>query len=282
MKAFWITLLVLVLLVVLAGAGLMSYLGMIPRDHIDSRPPALPEFSVPAVLVFNKTNGFIHHDAIPAADTMLSELSEQLGMQVYITDNGAVHNLKDLAKFSLIIWNNVSGDVLSMEQRTALRSWIEQGGGWIGLHAAGGDPEYAWEWYVQTLVRAQFIGHPMFPQFQDADLYAKTAGHRFTKHLPSPWRVSQEEWYAFSENPADKGSEVLLTIDEASYRPKGETWFGMVDSMPGEHPLAWRHHVGAGRVVYSALGHTAQTYSLPTYRQFITAAMQWARADPSE
>ena len=263
-------------LLVVAGYGYMSYYGMKPRADYETVAPELPEFKRPTILVFNKTNGFIHREGIPAADAMLKEVADSLGWDVFITKNGAVHNAEDLKRFKLVVWNNVSGDVLTEDQRAAFKGWLEQGGGWLGFHGTGGDPEYQWRWYVDVLIGAQFVGHTMEPQFQDADVYAASKDEHLTEHLPAPWNIKQEEWYAFDKNPRNKGYDILLTIDEESYITKGKTLFDMVDNMEGEHPLAWRHNVGEGKAFYSSIGHTAPTYSLPEYRELVKKAMQWA------
>lgn len=281
MKILKISLLVLLGLALAGGLALYLFLksmGFIQREDFETVPPVISEFDQPAVLIFNKVNGFVHEEALPAADAMFTELAAQNGWDVFITNNGAVHNAEDLAKFKLVVWNNVSGDVLTEAQREDLKSWLEHGGGWLGVHASGGDPSYRWEWYVEELVGAQFLGHTMEPQFQDAELNAGDAGQELTSHLPAPWRVPGEEWYAFERNPRYNGSEIVLTIDESSYITKGKTMFG-IDRMPGEHPMAWRHAIGDGRAFYSAIGHTAATYSIPEYQEFLSRAMRWAAGE---
>lgn len=281
MKILKISLLVLLGLALAGALAVYLYLksiGIIQREDFDTVPPTVTDFAKPAVLIFNKVNGFVHKDALPAADAMFTDLAAQNGWDVFITNNGAIHNPEDLARFKLVVWNNVSGDVLLEDQRAALRSWIEGGGGWLGVHASGGDFSYRWDWYVNTLVGAQFVGHTMDPQFQDADLYTADSGEELTNHLPNPWRVPQEEWYAFDRNPRDGGYEILLTIDEESYITVGEGMVGS-DSMAGEHPMAWRHNVGQGRALYSAIGHQAATYSIPEYREFLSSAMRWVAGE---
>lgn len=274
-RSLWTLLAVLLMLAAIAYYQLRS-MGVIPRYDYDTQPPAVPQFSKPAVLVFSKTNGFIHKEAIPVAKSVFSNLISEQGWQPYLTDNAAVHSAELLAKFDVIIWNNVSGDVLTEPQRAALQQWLENGGGWLGVHAAGGDPRYRWSWYVDTLLGAQFIGHTMHPQFQDAEVLVTDPELAITRHLPSPWTIAQEEWYAFAANPRDKGYEILLSLDESSYRVKGESLFGN-DHMDGEHPIAWRHRLGQGRVLYSAIGHRADTYRLAAYQQFLREAMHWLR-----
>ena len=113
----------------------------------------LPTFKRPAVLVFNRTNGFRHDEAIPAADRVFSELAAENGWDVFVTDDAEVHEPDALDKFQLVVWNNVSGDVLTLKQRESLRRWLESGGGWLGIHASGGDLSYDWDWYVDDLYK---------------------------------------------------------------------------------------------------------------------------------
>jgi len=254
--------------------------GFLTPDVYEVTAPQLPGFTRPAVLVLNKTNGFIHKEAIPAADAMLKRITEENGWDIYITDNAATHNFDVLDKFDLVVWNNVSGDVLTDEQRASFKQWLSNGGGWVGFHGTGGDSEYQWRWYVDTLIGAQFVGHTMNPQFQDADVLVTDKTLALTSHLSTPWRIAQEEWYAFDQNPRDKGYEIVLTIDESSYITKGETRVGN-DHMEGEHPLAWHHRIGDGKVFYSSIGHQAATYSLPEFQQLMANAMAWAMAEGS-
>ncbi|MBB3047924.1 hypothetical protein FHR99_002190 [Litorivivens lipolytica] len=270
----------LVLLIALLGYGYyqLKANGIIPRKIYETEAPVVSVFDKPAILVFTKTNGFIHKDAIPVAKQVLGELIVAEGWIVYQTDNGAIHTPELLEKFDAIVWNNVSGDVLTADQREALKQWIENGGGWLGIHASGGDFSYEWDWYVDTLIGAQFIGHTMDPQFQDADVMVADKTVELTSHLPDPWSVKQEEWYAFDQNVREKGYEILLTLDESSYITQGETWIGN-DRMPGEHPIAWRHKLGQGRVLYSAIGHQPHTYKVPEYQTFLTKALHWVRGE---
>ena len=166
-------LLAMLVLAIVAG-GLVIYelrsTGLLRSPVYDEVAPTIPALQRPAVLVLSKTNGFIHKEALPAASAMLDELARENGWHLYQTENAATHNASDLARFDVVVWNNTSGDILTPAQRMAFKSWILAGGNWLGLHAAGGDPSYDWEWYVDTLLGAQFFGHTMSPQFQDANV----------------------------------------------------------------------------------------------------------------
>jgi len=236
--------------------------------------PALPDdLASPAILVFSKTNGFRHEEAIPAANALFAGFAEADGWGFYQTENGATFTPENLARFDAVVFNNVSGDVFTPEQREAFRAFVENGGGFVGIHGSGGDNSYAWEWYVDELIGAQFIGHPMDPQFQQATLKVEGASHPATALLPREWQRT-DEWYSFEASPRAKGHNVLLTIDEASYSPVG--LFGSDLHMGEDHPMAWWHCQGDGRAFYSALGHTPESYEEGEHIAMLLGATRWA------
>ncbi len=240
----------------------------------ETTPPALPsDIKRPAILVFSKTNGFRHEEAIPAANALFTDVAKANGWGFFQTENGATFNPDILAKFDAVVFNNVSGDVFTPAQRAALKTYLENGGGYLGIHGAGGDMSYAWNWYVDNLIGAQFIGHPMAPQFQKANVHVEDKAHPATTGLPAIW-ARTDEWYSFSASPRTKGYNILATLDEASYSPKGP--FGQKLAMGKDHPIAWWHCTGKGRSLYSALGHQASAYSEPEYHQMLTGAVKWA------
>lgn len=98
-------------------------------------------------------------EAIPAADRMFSELAAENRWDVFVIDNAGAHSPDILGKFQLVVWNNVSGDVLTTDQRESLLQWLDAGGGWAGVHGSSGDLSYDWDWYVNALIGAQFHGH---------------------------------------------------------------------------------------------------------------------------
>lgn len=243
----------------------------------DTTPPELPaHFNQTAILVLSKTNGYRHTDAIAAANTMFEEVARARGWSIYFTENGAIANQRQLARFDAIVFNNVSGDVFTEEQRQAVRDYVEGGGGFVGIHGSGGDPSYAWDWYVQNLIGAQFIGHPMppsSPQFQEATVHVEDNTHPSTRHLPENW-VRTDEWYSFAESVRREGYHVLASLDESTYTP-GQLG-PRVLAMGDDHPIMWWHCEQSGRAFYSALGHRAETYADLSYRQTLEGAVAWA------
>lgn len=281
-KWLWIALGIIVLIVaivVIQGVLRARSMGFLRSPVFETVPPEVPAMERPAVLLFSKTNSFIHKEAIPAARALLGAMGVERNWSVFLSDNGAIHNREDLAKFDVIVWNNVTGDVLTTEQRSAMRTWLEQGGGFVGLHGAGDNSHEAWPWYQQTIIRANFIGHPLDPQFQEATVRLESPIDPSVAGLPTEWRRT-DEWYSFDKSPRAPDVTVVATLDESTYDP-GE-FFGEELGMGGDHPIIWKHCIGEGRVYYSAMGHTAESYEEPEYQDVLRRAIEWAgRLDDS-
>lgn len=238
----------------------------------ETEPPALPALEdKPSVLVFSKTGSFIHKEAIPAAEAMFRRLAEKNGWSVFVTENGAVHNPGDLAKFDVIVWNNATGDLLNEEQQNALVNYLENGGGWIGIHGAG-DTSSSWQWQNEVLIGAEFIGHPMNPQFQEARVVIENPSDPVMHHLGSEW-YRTDEWYSYAESPRKPGRTILATLDESTYSP---IFFKEDISMGDDHPIVWKQCVGSGRALYSAMGHTAESFSEQKHVEMLENAVLWA------
>lgn len=236
----------------------------------------IPTFTLepgkPALLVFEKINGFKDTPSVDAAHAALEAMAARKGYSIVFTDKGGAFNAKTLAQFDAVLWNNISGDVLTLSQRTAFQDFLAKGGGYIGLHGSAGDPTYFWDWYPDTLIGARFAGHPMDPQFQEARVVVH-GDHALTAGLPTEWRMT-DEWYAFKTNPKSSGAKVLLSLDESTYGHKDRA--GRDLSMGGDHPIAWTKCIGKGRMFYSAIGHMPDTYSHPINLRVMENGLDWA------
>jgi type 1 glutamine amidotransferase len=234
----------------------------------------VPTFTLPAgrprLLLFEKINGFRDGPSVDAAREALMAMAKRKGWSMVVTDKGGAFNPATLRKFDAVIWNNISGDVLSLSQRRAFQDYLARGGGFVGMHGSAGDPVYFWDWYADTLIGARFKGHPQKPQFQEAGIAVNTA-HPLAGALPAEWRMT-DEWYSFRTNPRAAGADVLLTLDESSYQPVGMM---NQDLRMGDHPLAWTNCVGKGRMFYSAIGHMPETYSQPQHVALLESAIGW-------
>jgi type 1 glutamine amidotransferase len=236
----------------------------------DSVPPEIPADikGQNTILIFSKTNGYREEPAIHASNDALAAIAKKRGWPAFVTENAAVMNADQLGRFKLAIWNNTSGDVLTEPQRAAFKAWLENGGAFVGTHGTGGDPSYVWPWYPETLIGAQFTSHS---SQQLGTIRIEDTKSPITQGLPALWqRTVRDEWYAFKDNPRSKpGFHILAVADETTYDPGRST-------MGTDHPMVWTHCIGKGTVFYSAIGHSAETYSEPNHLRLLENAIAWA------
>ena len=139
------------------------------------------------------------------------------------------------------------------------------------VHGALGTRYRYWNWYTDVLFLGRFVGHPMFPQFQEATVVIEDPDHPATRHL-GPTLVHEDEWYTFEKSAREHGAHVLATLDETTYDPSA---FGEDLSM-GDHPIVWLRCVGRGRALYAAPGHQAAAYAEGEFAELLDGAVAWA------
>ena len=89
----------------------------------DHDPPVLPADLKPGgILIYSKTNGFREEAGVQASDAALAAICHERGWPYYVTENAAIMNKEQLAKFKVVVWNNNSGDTLLPEQREAFKT----------------------------------------------------------------------------------------------------------------------------------------------------------------
>lgn len=224
--------------------------------------PAVTE-NTPRVLVFTKTAGF-RHDSIPDGIKAITEMGAKNGFAVDASEDAGQFSDTNLARYKVVIFLNTTGDVLDARQEDAFESYVQHGGGFVGVHAAT-DTEYDWAWYTK-LVGAQFASHPAI---QEAVVNVSDREHSSTKQLPAKWKRT-DEWYNFRDHPTEKaGGElrILATLDEATYEG---------GSMPASHPVIWCQEFDGGRAWYTALGHTKESYAEENFLKMLLGGIQWA------
>ena len=279
----WILIALLVVVIVLAvWIGPKAYSALHPSREHDKVAPAVPaSFPHPAALVFSKTNGFRHDEAIAAGGPMFRELAARQGWSIYETENGAVFSPDVLSRFKAVVFSNASGDMLANDQRTALQNWIEAGGGFVGIHAAGDSSHKDWGWYYNQVIGTNFVGHSLWPHLAMATVHVEAAGHPAMAGLPAVWN-REDEWYSFDKSVRGKeGFRVLATLDESTYERGGPGSDKL--TMGKDHPIIWSHCQAKGRVLYSALGHTGESFAEAPFRTLVTNAVTWAmRPEPCD
>ncbi|GAA2072533.1 ThuA domain-containing protein [Actinomadura alba] len=235
----------------LAAAGLVT-----AADHQATANAAAPAFEV---LVFSKTAGF-RHDSIPAGQQAIRDLGAANNFGVTTTEDANAFTTANLARYKAVVFLSTTGDVLNGTQQSAFESYVNGGGGYVGVHAAA-DTEYDWPYYGQ-LVGAWFRSHPAI---QQATIRVEDRSHPATAHLGATWQRT-DEWYNYRTNPRGT-SRVLMSLDESSYSG---------GDMGGDHPITWCRAQAAGRSFYTGLGHTQQSYADGAFRNVLLGGIRYA------
>jgi len=249
-----------------------------PAAYDQTRPEITKWMQQPAILVFSKTNGWRHNEGIAGADKFFVEMSRDKGFGIFTTVNAAVFNAEDLARFDVVVFNNATGDTLSIEQEQAFQAWLEAGGAWIGLHGSGDNTHADWSWYANGLVGPTFTGHPLTPHFNVVRVETLDPAHPIMAGAPSVWQ-HDDEWYFFDSHPKDYGLRPLAGIHESDFAPTGADVENLANwamgDAPADHPIIWVGCPGDGRAFYSAIGHSDLSYEVETYRRILDNAFEW-------
>ncbi|NJC27765.1 ThuA domain-containing protein [Neolewinella antarctica] len=213
-----------------------------------------------SLLVFTKTATF-RHPSITEGVAALYQMSRAQNWTMTVTEDAYHFTDAKLRSYDAVVFLSTTGDILNDEQQDAFVKYVNNGGGFVGIHAAS-DTEHDWPWYG-GLIGGQFKHHP---KVQEAHLNVHhETRHPAVAHLGQEW-VKEDEWYNF-KNPIPNNISVLLDLDESTYEGK---------QMGGYHPIAWYHYYEGGRVFYTGLGHTAETFVQPDFVTHLREGIRWA------
>lgn len=209
------------------------------------------------LLVFTKTDGY-RHESIPHGVSALKALGKTYDFSVTHSEDAAVFTNNNLMAYDAVVFLNTTENIFNKKQQKAFKQYINDGGGFIGIHAAA-DTEYNWPWY-NKLVGAYFKSHP---DQQKALIKISDIKHPATAHLGTTWQHF-DEWYNFKN--ISTSLTVLATLDESSYKG-GEN--GVY------HPISWCQNFEGGKMFYTGLGHTIEAYKDPLFLKHLLGGIQY-------
>ncbi|MFY0594655.1 ThuA domain-containing protein [Roseivirga sp.] len=210
------------------------------------------------ILIFSKTEGY-HHNSIAKGVATISKLAAENNVLVDTTTDATYFNEKQLSEYSAVIFLSTTGDVLDHFQQADFERYIQSGGGFVGIHAAA-DTEYHWPWYNE-LVGAYFLSHP---EQQQATINILDKEHPATTMLPDQWQHF-DEWYNYKS--IAKGLNVLMSLDENSYKGGENGKY---------HPISWYRSFDGGRMFYTGLGHTDETFEDSLFKDHLWGGIKYA------
>ncbi|MYH23858.1 MAG: ThuA domain-containing protein [Holophagales bacterium] len=245
------------------------------------------------VLFVSKSSGFQHSaikrtDGHPShVDTVLAQVATERGFEITSTKDAGLINATQLASFDVVIFYT-TGDLtqrggagegifrgdgnppMSADGVSDLIAWIEAGGGFVGFHPAtdtfhGENDEVTP--YI-GMIGGEFTHHGrQFPGI----VRVADARHPTMKAVEDGWKI-MDEWYLF-KNVAEDKLHVLALMDPGEERANQEVY----DIAP--YPIAWCRELGAGRVLYNAMGHREDVWDHEMFQAWVGDTIEWAAGE---
>ena len=251
----------------------------IARAQQTELPPPAPhakETHLKHVLVISQTKGF-EHDSISAAMATIYNMGHDSGLwdtelrsdTELLTKKKIGNNAKNLDYFDLLIFASTTGELdMDDSQKKDMLAFIhDDGKGFVGIHAAL-DTNYKWPEYGE-MIGGWFDQHPWMT-FQ-APIINEAPDFPAVRHFPHAF-VKFDEIYQPKEWSRDKVN-VLLSLDPTKLNYENNP---RIHRMDHDFPVAWSKMYGKGRVFYSTLGHTEESWQDPDIRTMYLEAIKWA------
>lgn len=209
------------------------------------------------ILVLSGSN----HGFDKSAPVIAGCLSQQADMQVTVGDDKALLTSPQLNEYDACVFGTgftrssrqEDGTIkresdLTPAQEAGLFRFVESGKGLVGVHGAA--------WWIGGRAVDLIGGHANW----------HPPGLTFTVNVDD------------ASHPVTAGIHDFEVEDEiyiSAYEPTlhilaSAQWHGRA------HPMAWVKSFGQGRVFYTTLGHTADTFMRPTMQQLVTQGVRWA------
>ncbi|MBA4849641.1 ThuA domain-containing protein [Emticicia sp. BO119] len=209
-----------------------------------------------------------HLKMIAAAKPFFEKMAAENNFNLEFTDDTSLVNEVNLMQYKVFIQLHLAPFDMSQAQQAALQQYIENGGGWVGIHAAGltgamfksPKREY-WQWFEDFMGGIEYSPHP---KFQKGTFIVEDRKHPATNHLPKRIEVA-DEWYEFNKSPR-ANVRVLASANESTYTQ---------NKPMGDHPLIWCNEKYP-HTIYIGIGHDASLCNNKNYTTLVRNAILWA------
>ena len=236
-------------------------------------PPQAP--SRKRILVVGAAKGF-EHDSITDSMAAVWKMGRDSGMwESYLrtdyellTKGNVGRNGKNLTQFDALVLASTTGEMeLNDGQKKDLLSFVhDDGKGLVGIHAAL-DCNYNWPEYGE-MMGGWFDQHP-WGTF-DAPIITEDPNFPATRHFPQAF-LRRDEIYQAKDWSRDKVN-VLMRLDESKLNYADNPRIHRADH---DFAVAWSKMYGKGRVFYSTLGHTNESWNDPDIQKMYFEAIKW-------
>ena len=160
-----------------------------------------------------------HLKMIAAARPFFEQMAAEEHFELDFTDDTSRINPANLARYQVFVMLHLAPFDMSYSQQDALRQFVEQGKGWVGIHAAGltgkqfHPNDRYWQWFEDLMGNVVYSPHPAY---QHATLVVDDREHPVTHHLPARIDIP-DEWYEWDKSVrGNPDIHVLASVDEGT------------------------------------------------------------------
>lgn len=265
-------LLILSVLGMLTGCGAPQTSNQVAQsDEYPGNYAKAPRFK--AIVFYSETAEVAHVQFGRQTVDFFERLNYGDGFHLDIATDFSGYDYEKLKEYNVVIMANTSPD--SPEAREAFEKYMENGGGWVGFHAAAyNDVRTQWPWFNEFLGCGKFLCNNWPPQ--PALLDVEIADHPVTRNLPESFVAPASEWYMWQESPRLKENvDVLLSLSPKNYP------IGIKDVVShGDFPVVWTNK--DYRMIYLNMGHGDVEYLDAEQNLLFVNAFRWiVSRDPS-
>lgn len=250
------------LILLFTACTLLTY-AQVPEGYPANYTKA-PRFK--ALIYYTQHAEEAHVQFAEQATTFFKKLNYGDGFVLDITTDFSKYPYEKLKEYNVIIMLNTSPNTKA--ERDAFEQYMENGGGWVGFHAAAyNDKNTHWPWFVKFLGGGVFYCNnwPPQPVLVEVD----NEEHPVTKNLPASFVAPASEWYQWTPSPRqNKDVEVLLSLSPKNYP------LGIKDVVNfGDFPIVWSNK--NYRMIYLNMGHGDEEFIDGTQNLLLVNAFRW-------
>jgi len=242
--------------------------------------------TLPRLLVYNETAGFVHDVSKRPAEGELSLVEQALvalgkqngAFEAVVSRDPRSFEGESLARFRAVFFHTTGELPLSDAQKRSLIEFVRGGGGFVGSHCAA-DTFYEWPEYGE-LLGAYLDEHPWNEKVK---VRVEDEEHPATRHLGGSFEI-EDEIYQFKAPYARERLHVLLSLDNDA----NDLARASVKRRDLDFAVAWCQAFGEGRSFYTSLGHRPEVWADARFREHLLGGIRWAMgelegsAEPSE
>ncbi|SFE43977.1 Trehalose utilisation [Chitinophaga sp. CF118] len=223
--------------------------------------------SFKVIAFFTAKNDQAHISYVHEANKWFPAMAKKYHFTYDSTNNWNNLNTKFLSQYQVVLFLDTRPE--DSTQREAFKTYMENGGAWMGFHFAGfaltpSDYPQNWDWYHnEFLGSGSYRSNTWRPT--SAILRVEDRKHPATKNLPVTFKSAPNEWYRWSDDlTKNPDIKILLSIDSSSF-PLGtgpkphEIWHS------GYYPVVWTNK--KYRMLYVNMGHNDIDYENHTNKE---------------